>query len=555
MYKTLVIIFTAAASVACDTDSNVIDPASSEAWLSPSAERIRADITYLASDELAGREPGTPGYDLAAQYVAKEFEALGLTPAGDAGSYLQMVPIRRSVRQADQNRLSITTADGSSIKLEEDVDFSIGASVRRTDVEMTAPIVFAGFGMVVPEQGRDDFAGVDVEGKIVALLARTPSGLESEQRAYFGTRKAREASSRGAIGVLNISNPISESVFPFARFIASGQLDSASMGWVEADGDVFTRAPNLRGSAWLSMSGAAKVFDRSGQAWADIVAAATAEGGIVPAFDTGLTMTLKQVSDHELIQSPNVAGLIEGNDPSVAHETIVVTAHLDHLGVTDAQGDDKINNGAMDNAAGVATMLEAARLLTAGPGLRRRVLFLAVTAEEQGLLGAQYFARNPTVPLENIVGNVNLDMPLLTYDFTDVIVYGGARSTLEAAIEAAGAEMGIAVSPDPFPEQGIFTRSDHFRFVEEGVPSVMLATGHANGGGEKWSTHLETVYHQPNDDLSLPFDWRASERFAELKTRILVKVANADERPLWKQGDFFARQFDGPMSASANGSE
>ena len=319
------------------------------------------------------------------------------------------------------------------------------------------------------------------------------------------------------------------------------------MGWEQANGDVYTRSPNLRASAMLSTTGAEKLFAYTPHAWADVAAAAVAPGGQFPAFELPLTASLQQHAKLDRIDSANVVGLIEGTDPVLKDEVILLTAHLDHLGVSTVDGVEHINNGAMDNAAGIATMLEVARMLSNGPGLRRSVMFLAVTAEEKGLLGAEYFAKNPTVPIESIVGNINLDMPLLTYDFTDVIVYGGNRSTLKGAIERAGAQMQIDVSPDPFPEQGIFTRSDHFRFVEEGVPAVMLATGHANGGAKAWDKHFKNDYHQPSDDLNLPIDWNAAARFAELNARILVTVANAPVRPLWNAGDFFARQFDGPM--------
>ena len=220
--------------------------------------------------------------------------------------------------------------------------------------------------------------------------------------------------------------------------------------------------------------------------------------------------------------------------------------HLDHLGVKrDAKtGEDRIYNGALDNAAGVASMLEAARAFAeSGTRPRRSILFIANTAEERGLLGADYFARNPTVPIANIASVVDLDMPLLLYDFTDVIAFGAERSTLAQTVARAARSMNLKLSPDPMPEQSIFTRSDHYQFVRQGVPAVFLATGFANGGAETWAAFLDGAYHHVHDDLTQKIDWRAGARFAELNYLISRELADADRRPLWYRGDYFGNLF------------
>lgn len=515
-----------------------------------SAARLREHVAFLADDALLGREPGTPGYDMAADYVAKEFRALGLQGAGDANGFFQMVPLRRSVRDADQVRLSVIDSSSRSLPLKKNVDFVVGGSLRSEHASVSAPVVFAGFGLVAPELDRDDYSGLDVRGKIVAVLAGTPDGLQSEERAFYGAQRAREASRRGAVGMISLTTPLAESLYSFARIINEGRMDAPRMGWVDDEGHVYSNAPNLQVSARFSLAGAAKLFAAAPTSWDAVLTAAKAEGGVTPTFELGLTMTIKQASTHSDIESANVLGLLPGSDPVLQREVLVLSAHLDHLGVSTTDEEDKINNGALDNAAGVATLLEAARLLLAGERPRRSVLFLANTAEETGLLGAQYFAKQPTVAGERMVANINLDMPLLTYDFRDVVVFGGTRSTLRTAIESAAAQMGLGIGEDPFPEQGIFTRSDHFRFVEEGIPSVMLATGMANGGKKAWAEHFAKHYHRPSDEIDNGLDFAAAAKFAELKTRITLMVANADERPLWHQGDFFARQFNGPMSAN-----
>ena len=524
-------------------------PVSSEqvVGFAPDADLIKSHMAYLADDALEGREAGTEGYEKAAIYVAKEFEKLGLTPAGENGTYFQRITFKRGVRQADMASLEAVHADGREVPMENGVDYAIGGSVGFAQSEIVAPIVFAGFGIVAPEAGRDDYEGLDVEGKIVATFARTPSGFDSEERAYYGAQKGAEASKRGAIGILSLPTPTSETVYSFGRLVSEGRLDGAQLSWVDDEGDAFSRAPGIQGGATLSMEGAEKLFADAPTGWESLLELAEAEGGITPTFDLPVSVTIKQVSTIDEVTSPNIAGMIEGSDPVLKEEVIVLSAHLDHIGISQSFEADTINNGALDNAAGVATLLEAARLIQAGPAPRRSIMFLAVTAEEKGLLGAQYFAKNPTVAAERIVGNVNLDMPVLTYNFTDLIVFGGTRSTINAAVVKAAGEMGLVVNPDPMAEQGIFTRSDHYRFVEEGVPSVMLSTGFANGGEEAWNTHFATNYHRPSDDMNNNLDFEAAAKFAELKTRIALTLANDDERPLWNKGDFFARQFNGPQ--------
>jgi Zn-dependent M28 family amino/carboxypeptidase len=222
----------------------------------------------------------------------------------------------------------------------------------------------------------------------------------------------------------------------------------------------------------------------------------------------------------------------------------VLSAHLDHIGVTPPVDGDSINHGALDNAAGVATTLEVARAFQeSGQKPRRSILFLTVTGEEKGLLGAEYFAHNPTVGRGSLVANVDLDMPILFYDFTDVIAFGSDRSGVGPAVRKAAGRMGVALSPDPLPEEGLFTRSDHFRFVEVGVPAVFLMTGFQNGGEAKFRGFLATCYHRPCDDVSQPIDYAVGAKFARLNYEITRELADAEARPLWVKGDFFGTKF------------
>lgn len=541
----------AAACAAPATDTDTGDTATEETRaLAAAPDVIEAHMRFLADDSLEGREAGTEGYDKAAAYVADEMAKLGVAPAGSNGTYFQTVPLQRSYRVPEALSFSVTeTATGEDQGFEMNVDHVVYGSTRDAQSAVSAEAVFVGFGIVAPDLGRDDYEGLDVDGKIVVSLGGTPKGIQTEERAYYGSQKSAEASKRGAIGSVSIPTPTRERVYSFARLVGEGRLESARMSWLQPDGQTFSRAPNLKAAAGLSMEGGRKLIEGAGQDFDAIMEAAEAEGGAVSGFDLPYTISIDQSSALDTVESDNVIGMIEGSDPNLKNEIIVLTAHLDHIGVSQSFEDDKINNGALDNAAGVSTMLEVARMILAGERPRRSVMLLIVTAEEKGLLGAQYFAQNPTVDASRIVGNVNLDMPVLTYAFEDVVAFGSDRSTIESAVQDAAAEMNMTLSPDPFPDQGLFTRSDHFRLVEIGVPSIFLATGFANGGDEAWATHFAQNYHRPSDDMDNDIDFDAAARFAEINARIALNLANRDERPLWNKDDFFARQFNGPQVA------
>jgi Zn-dependent M28 family amino/carboxypeptidase len=259
-----------------------------------------------------------------------------------------------------------------------------------------------------------------------------------------------------------------------------------------------------------------------------------------------LSVSLK--TEIKPVESANVAGLLQGSDPALGQEVVVYSAHLDHVGVGSAVKGDTIYNGAMDNAVGIASLIEEAkRFKASGKPPRRSILFLAVTAEEKGLVGSDYFAQHPTVPKASIVADVNLDMPIITYKFEDVVAFGADHSTLGDLVRKAAADRGLASSPDPMPEEGLFVRSDHYRFVQEGIPSVFLWPGKAGPGKTAVETFLATNYHKPQDELvqTPPIDWEAGVRFVDINYTIARTIADADERPRWHKGDFFGTLYNG----------
>ena len=518
--------------------------------LTRSAANVKAHVEFLASDLLQGREPGSPGYDIAANYVASQFAQLGLTPAGDKGTYFQSVPMI-AFRAADKGEFVVKGKDGKSAPLAFGEEVLVGRNAGPQDHRISAPLVFAGYGVVAPEKKHDDYKSLNVKGKIVVVLSGGPASFQTEERAYYGNaRTKREAAAKaGAVGVIFLSTPKDEQRRPFAEGARSWQ--AWAMTWRRPDGTPFDVAPGTPGLGSVSVKGAEKLFAGAPKTYAQVIAEADKPKGVVPRFALATAMDVTLRAEIKAVQSANVAGLLEGSDPKLKAEVIVLSAHLDHIGVTPPLNGDEINNGALDNAGGIATTLEVARAFKdSGKASRRSLLFLAVTAEEKGLLGAEYFARNPTVP-GPLVANVNLDMPILTYDFLDVVAFGAERSTLAPAVRKAAQRVGVTLSPDPMPEEGLFTRSDHFRFVEVGVPSTFLMTGFQNGGEAKFRGFLKDCYHKPCDDLSQGIDWKAGAKFAWINYEITRELADAETRPMWNKGDFFATKF-APKGAVAD---
>ncbi|WDI32166.1 M28 family peptidase [Hyphococcus flavus] len=510
------------------------------------ANRLEADVRYLSDDLFEGREAGTRGYDLAAKFVASRYQALGLKPGGDDGSYFQAVPMRETKAAAPEGgvlRFSGPNAPDTFIRGE---DYLVGANFTGTEVDIEAEVVFVGFSFVSEEHGRDDFANVDVDGKIVAFLYGAPKFLNSEERAHNRSIRAQRASENGAIGALGFWSPGLEQRYSFADAIENLPT-STSLEWVQDGGEVYSTAPNIRASASISLDGAEKLFANAPHTWAEIMEMAESEQGEVPSFPLNMTARIESRSVHKDVSSPNVVAILEGADPALRDEYVVMTAHLDHHGIdpTDEEGDDEINNGAIDNMTGVSAILEIARLFAENPP-RRSVIFIALTAEEKGLVGSDYFAQNPTAPAEKIVANINLDMAIVTYPFTDIVAFGGERSTMYPVVEAAAGRAGLTLSPDPQPEQGFFTRSDQYSFVKTGVPALNIDLGFANGGEAAQQEFLENHYHEVSDEADL-IDYEQLRRFAQVNYEIARGVADMDTRPLWKKGDFFGKTFNGPM--------
>lgn len=512
--------------------------------LSANAESLQAHLEFLASDALEGRDTGSAGHEIAAQYIAAQFKQLGLQPAGDDGTYYQRIQFRRSFLK--ENSATFSIDDGTEVvSLDYPKQFLTGPSVYSEKDEITAPLVFVGYGLVSDVFGIDDYAGLDVDGKIVVMLTGRPEELPSEEGAHLNSSKAKFAAERGAVGIITLHTPAREEVRPFEVSIMYQR--APTVRWLQPNGEPNVAYKNIAASAYVHHEAGAQLFRNAPQSLDDIFA--QMEAGESPkGFDLNVTASLTRESRHEEISSPNVAAILPGSDPTLKDEYVLYTAHSDHIGITkDLSQDDHINNGAMDNASGVSVMLETARMFAeAETAPKRSILFVSVTAEERGLLGADYYAHNPTVPLSQIVANVNLDMPVLLYDFADVIAFGSTHSTLGNSVAQAAGEFGIELSEDPMPEQAIFTRSDHYPFVKKGVPAVFLMTGFTakdedQDGGQIWGEFFAEHYHQPSDQPSLPINYEAGVVFTNINYAIGRQVANTPERPRWLPESFFAR--------------
>jgi Zn-dependent M28 family amino/carboxypeptidase len=502
------------------------------------AQRVRADVEFLASDLLEGRDTGSRGYEIGASYVASQFRAIGLQPGGANGSWFQQVPFRRAVH-AEPPRAALVTG-GQTLTLTPAKDFAARSSITQQVRNLDLPLVFVGHGISDAKLGIDEYAGLDVRGKIAVVLEGTPPGLPSEVSAHLDSSKGITAAAKGAAGVIEIAQTGQRPGFSRIAY-----YDRPVVDWVDPSGKTRSQSASVGLVASISPQVANRLFSAAGKDFSAITAASKNQGAI-HGFDLRARFKFSDRMEWTDFSSPEVIGLLPGADPALKDQYVVLMGHLDHLGVkADAKpGEDAIYNGALDNAAGVATMLEAAReFVASGKPPRRSVLFIGNTGEEKGLRGADYFAAHPTVPASSIVGLVDLDMPLLLYPFTDVIAFGADHSTVARAVADAASSMGIAVSPDPMPEETIFVRSDHYRFVTRGVPAILLMTGYANGGEPIWKDFLSKTYHKVNDDLTQKILWDQGARYAELNYRISRTLADADQRPLWYEGDYFGDTF------------
>jgi len=507
--------------------------------------KLRAYIKYLADDLLEGRGPGSRGGMLAAKYIAAQFEALGLEPADADRSFFQQVKMIGSRTDPSTKLVIKSEAGGAEFGFGD--DFVAGTDLEQAEIPINSDIIFAGYGVSAPESKWDDYKGLDVRGKVLMMMVNDPPATTAEPNlfggkalTYYGrwTYKYEEAARRGAAGVILIHTN-----------------DSAGYGWNVVrnswSGARFGLAPeantqSLKMKSWVTEETARKIAQLGGKDLNQLRQSAGSRSFAPTPLNVRVDMTLRTQSQR--LTSPNVVAIYRGNDLTLKNEYVVYSAHWDHLGVRPDQSGDNIYNGAVDNATGIAGMIAIANAFnTLAMKPRRSILFIATTAEEQGLLGAEYYANHPLVPIQHTVANINLDSMNALGVTTDITPLGADRSTLGKFIEDVARDNNVTVSPDPRPEQGSFYRSDHFPFAKAGVPAVSFNpgvkfVGHSDKWGEEqFQDYNQHRYHQPSDEYSPNWNFGGMIQQARLAFWTGLRVANATDTPQWNKGDEFER--------------
>lgn len=502
-------------------------------------------VQYLASDELQGRLPGTPGFESATVYVEGQFKAIGLKP-GAGTSYRQPVKLDSLRLDAAKSRVELE-AGGTKTAMKLS---GIALSPRVTPgPAVDAPLVFIGYGLRLPVKHMDDYAGMDLHGKVVVFFNGAPARLQGPLRAYarVATQRWKYLKAAGAIGMITIAPPRLAGG-PVPPPPATTGADAARQTYarptmVIADPTLDGLA-GLRLNATVQAANADSLLAASGHSMAELQPLIDA-GKPLPAFDMKETIHATTTVDKGTpIDTQNVVGILEGSDPKLKSEYVVISAHLDHLGVGRPVNGDAIYNGAMDNASGVASVIECAKILAAGPKHKRSFIFIALTGEEMGELGSAYFAAKPTVPKSDVVADLNMDMYLPLFPLRYIEVQGLGESTLGNDARAIGQLNDVEVQFEKQPEENRFIRSDQVNFVAQGIPALAFKFGWVPDSPEMktFNDWVKTRYHQPSDDLNQPVDKVAAAQFTILLAQLATRVANAPTRPEWYPESSFAHQ-------------
>jgi hypothetical protein len=506
------------------------------AAVDPTGTRWWSYVRVLADDNMEGRNTGSPAHLRAAGYVAHQFESSGLQPAGTKG-FLQPVPFL--VVAVDQERSHAALIHDGKIEPLSGEEVLVSARDNFvTPVE--APLVFVGYGLSASEAGYDDLEGVDLHGKIaVYLTGAGPSAVPGNVRSHFGSNTLRRKAfyDAGAIGLVRLMDPAFMDI-PWPRI----RNNSRSPNMLLAD----PALQDERGhtvAVTVNPAKAEKWFIGSGHTFAEILALAKA-GKPLPHFRLSYSLRAQAIVQQSRVESQNVVAVLPGADPQLKNEYVVLSAHLDHLGIGSPINGDSIFNGAMDNASGVASLLEIAKeLKESGVHTRRSLLFVALTGEEKGLLGSRYFTAHPTVPLESMVADLNLDMFLPIHPMHVMTVFGLGESSLGPVVSGIAGKRGFRTQDDPYPQRNVFIRSDQYNFILHGIPSVMCMDGSEKGSEDEKieQAWFASRYHAPSDDLNQPVDLEAAAQFNSIMKAVMVEIADAATRPAWNPNSFFRR--------------
>ena len=491
-------------------------------------------IEFLANDSMNGRDTGSPEHRKAAEYIAAEFKKAGLEPGGTNG-YFQPIRFRSRRIVEAKSSLQLVRPGGAveNVELGDEATFSMRIEPAPS---VEAPIVFAGYGLQVPESKHDDLDGLDLKGKIVLLLTGGPSSIPGPLLAHYQSIRWEYLKKAGAIGVFSIQNPKGQDI-PWDRSKLSRFMPALAIADPALDETLGQQT-----AVTINPARAERFFTGSGHTFKELLALSN-DGKALPRFAIPATARVTVAIDAKAIESDNVIGILRGTDPALRDEYVVISAHLDHVGVGEPIAGDSIYNGAMDNASGIATLIETAAAAAARGGLKRSVVFAAVTAEEKGLLGSRYFANRPSMPAGAIVANLNTDMFLPLFPLKSLVVQGLEESDLSDDLKRVARPLALEVLSDPEPERNAFIRSDQYSFIKKGVPALSLKVGFVRNSPEhemvrKWRTER---YHAPSDDLAQPINRQAAEDFGRVYLALVEAVANRPTRPQWNGESFFKR--------------
>jgi len=502
----------------------------------PAGKRWWSYVEALANDGMQGRETGSESYRKAAEYVAGQFEQDGLRAAGQQGFFQPVQFNGRKLVEAQSSLELVRNGKSEILKLGDDATINMRVDPAES---VEAPLEFAGYGLVVPETKYDDLAGLDLRGKIIVTLAGSPSNIPGALKAHYQTAAEHNKflQKAGVVGTVAIQNPHTADI-PWSRSSLARFQESMAL----ADPALQDNG-GLKIAVTVNPDRAGKWLAGSGHTLAELLALAD-QGKPLPRFPLNATLRAKTKVTRRQIVSDNVIAAYPGSDPALKNEYVVLSAHLDHLGVGEPINGDRIYNGAMDNASGVATLLDTAQTLNEQHiQTRRSLLFVVVSGEEKGLQGSRYFAAHPTVDAKSMVADINTDMYLPIYPFRIATVYGLNESDLGDGVRRVAKTMGVEIQDDPAPQRNVFIRSDQYNFIRSGIPALMIDNGNKKGSPEEalQKAWLTQRYHAPSDDLNQPVDLQAAADYNRLILALARSVADDPARPQWKHDSFFRR--------------
>jgi len=493
-------------------------------------------VKVLADDNMEGRETGSAGLSRAEAYVVDQLKQAGVQPAGTDGYYQTVKFQSRVIVEKDSSLALVRNGKLEPLSLGEDAFFS-----TRVDLapELQAPLVFVGYGLRIPEKNYDDLSGLDLNGKVAVILNGSPADIPGPLASHYQSSAERWKTLRqaGAVGMIGIANPTSMDI-PWSRMSLSRTHPSMGLAYSE-----FNETEGEKLALYFNPAKADKLFEGSGHSFDELLAIAK-ERKQLPRFPLTAAIKVKAKLDKRNLESANLIATLPGNDPELKNEYVVLSAHIDHIGIGEPINGDRIYNGAMDNASGSALLLDvASSLKKSHEKLKRSLLFLFVTGEEKGLLGSKYFTAHPTVDSKAMVADINVDMFLPIVPLKILTVFGLSESDLGDAARAVAQSHGITVQADPEPQRNIFIRSDQYNFIRHGIPALAMGVGAAPGSPEQkiFKDWLTQRYHAPSDDLNQPVDLSAAALYEEVVRGLTVSVAQDSHRPQWKQDSFFRR--------------